>query len=355
VWENVRRVQRSKRRYLLPKFWKNAILLSAALAVCGNLWAAAVAGLYEASVEVEDRTANSVAAGYSRALEQVLIRVTGYRRIEPGDGAHELLGSARSFVQQYRFLDDGQLWVRFDEDAVNARLVERGERLWGSERPETLMWLALDNGRGERALLGAEDVGDMPDLLRERAARRGLPLLLPLNDTADMQTLTFSDVWAGFDDKISEASERYGADAVLVGRAQLQQNRQWRVRWTLMMGATQAQALGGLEAGIDLAADRFAELFAVRGSPESGDLILTVGGIEEFAEYGAVASYLEQLSLVERLAVDEVSADGIRFRLSLRAEPEMLERTIGLGTLLESDPSPDMSGSVQSLRYRYRR
>ncbi len=83
--------------------------------------------------------------------------------------------------------------------------------------------------------------------------------------------------------------------------------------------------------------------------------ILTVGGIEEFAEYGAVASYLEQLSLVERLAVDEVSADGIRFRLSLRAEPEMLERTIGLGTLLESDPSPDMSGSAQSLRYRYRR
>lgn len=344
-----------QRSRLLPKIWKIGVVLVAAAAICGSLYATEIGGLYEASVEVEDRTANSVGAGYTRALEQVLIRVTGYRRIEPGDGAHELLGSARKFVQQYRFLDDGRLWVRFDEDAVNAELVARSERVWGGERPETLMWLALDNGRGERALLGSEDVGDMPDLLRERAAQRGLPLLLPLNDAADMQSLTFSDVWAGFDDKIAEASERYGADAVLIGRAQLQQNGQWRVRWTLMMGATQAQALGGLEAGIDLAADRFAELFAVRGSPQSGDLMLTVSGVEGFAEYGAVASYLEQLSVVESLAIDEASADGVRFRLRLRAEPEMLERTIGLGTLLESEPSPGMPESAPSLRYRYRR
>ncbi len=258
----------------MPKIWKTAFVLVAAMAICGRLCATEISGLYEASVEVENRTANTVAAGYARALEQVLIRVTGYRRIEPGDAAHELLGSARKFVQQYRFLDDDQLWVRFDEEAVNGELVARGERVWGGERPETLMWLALDNGRGERALLGAEDVGDMPDLLRERAALRGLPLLLPLNDAADMQTLPFSDVWAGFDDKIIEASERYGADAVLIGRAQLQQNREWRVRWTLLMGATQAQALGGLAAGIDLAADRFAELYAVRGSPAGSDLIL---------------------------------------------------------------------------------
>lgn len=337
---------------------RSVVFLAAVLAAVGHARATEISGLYEAAVEIEDRTSATVAAAYPSALEQVLVRVTGYRRIEPGDAAYELLGSARRYVQQYRFLDDGRLWVRFDREAVDSALAARGERVWGSQRPETLMWLALDNGRGERAILGAEDAGDIPDLLREHAALRGVPLLLPLNDAADMQTLTFSDVWAGFDEKVSEASERYRADAILVGRAQLESTRQWRVRWTLMMGASREQALGGLESGIDLAADRFAELFAVRGSPDRSEVVVTVSGVESFAEYGAVANYLQQLSMVESLAIDEVSARGIRFRLAVQADAETLERTIGLGSLLESESQSDpqqTAGTGQSLYYRYRR
>ncbi len=342
----------------LPMRWIIWLGAAVALARAVTADAAELAGLYEAAVEVPDRTSATVRAGYSDALERVLIRVTGQRTIEQGDGAHELLGVARNYVQQYRFLDDGSLWVRFDEEAVNAALAARGVGLWGAQRPETLMWLALDNGRGERAMLGAEDVGDIPDLLREHAALRGLPLLLPLNDSVDMQTLTFADVWAGFDEKVVEASERYGANAILVGRAELEQNRRWRVRWTLLMGATQAQAIGGLESGIDLAADRFAELFAVRGSTDGNEVVVMVSGMESFAEYGAVARYLEQLSVVERVSTDELSVAGVRFRLGLRADTEMLQRTIALGSILESEVASEGSadpGTGRQLSYRYRR
>jgi hypothetical protein len=107
--------------------------------------------------------------------------------------------------------DDDTLFVSFDGEALENALRQAGQTVWGSERPLTLIWLAVDWGRGEREIISAEDPQRSRDearsidrnrLLRQRvldiAERRGLPVAFPLLDTVDLKNISFSDIWGEF-------------------------------------------------------------------------------------------------------------------------------------------------------------
>ena len=64
----------------------------------------------------------------------------------------------------------------------------------------------------------------------EIAEKRGLPLAFPLLDTEDLQSVTFSDIWGGFDERIIAASKRYGANSILIGRVRPSSSQS--NRWT---------------------------------------------------------------------------------------------------------------------------
>ena len=130
--------------------------------------------------------------------------------------------------------------------------------VWGPERPLTLLWVAVDDGVGGRALLGANETTELgapttPQMtallttVREEivaaADERGLPIAWPLLDLEDLNAVTFTDVWGGFEDRIVAASTRYRADAVLIGRVRpgLAGNE---VEWLFVHGV-ERQALPG--------------------------------------------------------------------------------------------------------------
>jgi len=355
-----------------------ALSLVAICGLCAVASAARVDNLYAAVVPVTAGE-SGLQKSFKAALGQVLVKVTG-RRDAAGDMAMlEQFGDAGRLVQQYRINPGDEVWVRFDEVALRRELDRVGESIWGAERPTTLVWLVVDDTRGGRRLLGSlpedgpdgEPIGTpvteskqtqrVREQLLAAADSRGLPLLLPLNDSQEMMSVSLSDIWGGFNESVVEASRRYRPDAVLVGRARAASFGRAAVRWTLLLGdGERFDWEGDLASGPNDVADFFAARLA-SSVGSANRVLLSVGNVDSLDAYGRLSAYLAKLDLIEDLAVERVSGDNVVFMLNIRGDADRLMRSIALQRVLQPaddiQRSPDNDpfwtpGGPQDLRYR---
>lgn len=278
------------------------------------------------------------------ALGQLLPRVTGRLDAALEPALADLLQNAEDYVEQIGALDRETLLVTFDARAIEEALIARDQPIWGPERPLTLLWLAIDTGQGERGILAAGEAmtdispeflelqANFRDQLSSVAEERGLPLSLPLMDLQDMSALSYIDIVGGFTDQLSKASIRYGADAVLTGLARVTRSGV-NVQWTLLKDGGRF-ALGGtlMRDGLNRLADLYAAEFSTFGGVRT--TLITVLGIETLEDYGRVMRYLESLSLLEAVGVEEFVDGALSIRVYARGGTTVLERVLALGNIL---------------------
>lgn len=320
---------------------------------CAPAQAVRMAALFQAEVPAGGRDPQARQQALETALAEVLVRVTGDAKVAADPAAAALLKAPGRFVTQFRFHAPPpeppdpaaaqraglMLWAQFDEVALTRALRTAGLPVWGRERPEVLLWFAVEGPDGRRLLSDA--AGDrLAKVLRRAARRYGLPLVLPLMDLDDQRQVRFSDVWGGFLSGVEQASARYASQHVLVGRLQPVAGG-WRVRWTLLGGARRqwqsdaADPGAALENGLGQVAGWLAGQYAVVATTEPGRQLLTVEGLDSLSAYARVLAYLEKLDIVAAVQVDEVSRGRVRFVLELDAPAERLLRLIRLGRVLE--------------------
>ncbi len=341
-----------------------ALLLTALLVRTAD--AVDVPTLYTAKVLFDEEAGNSREDAYKAALVAVLARVSGSQLSSNEAAVDELFPVPSAYVTQFRPGDDDTLWVSFDDEAIERILKASGETVWGRERPLTLVWLAVDWGNGNREIVAAGDPErtrgegrsiDRNQLLRERvleiAQQRGLPLAFPLLDTTDLQSVTFSDIWGGFDDRIVAASERYDANSVLIGRVRPSSSQ--RNRWTYKFGAESRSWNGDAEQVVSQIADLLAAEFAVGGGSPLEMLALNVSGIESVDAYGSVQDMLAGIGLIERVSISSVSGDAVYYQIEARGGLQRLRRALLFAGLIEveSRPVTQDPGNLPSLDFFY--
>ncbi len=368
----------------IPRIANLILILAALMSLAGAVRAAEVSGLYEAEVTVPDRAEDSRRLAMAQALEQVLMKVSG--QSNPGLllGPDALLQSAPRYVLQYRYrniepepLAEGEapaeaevvapvveepvdtlaLWVKFDQKGVDGLLRENELPVWGSARPMTLVWLAVER-QGRRYLVGANDLGPTPEALKAAATERALPLSLPLLDLEEQQRVQVVDVWGGFEETLMAASERYPAQAILIGRLEAQHPSEYRARWTLHEGG-QAwrwesseftfEALVG--SGVNGAAERLSMRFVEGFQAGGGPVALTVSALHDLIAYRKAADYLAALHGVKRVRVARVAADTVTFLLDVDGSRDNVVQTISLSDTLVPE---EVEAEPASLELRYR-
>ncbi len=111
---------------------------------------------------------------------------------------------------------------------------------------------------------------------------------------------------------------------------------------------------GSLEEGPQGAADKFAGVFAAGGAQGDTPVLISVSGIGGLAAYAQVTSYLESLTLIRSLSVDELAGDTVVYRAQVRGDAARLARAIELGARLAStqDGADPTLGAALSYRYR---
>ncbi|HUQ52691.1 MAG TPA: DUF2066 domain-containing protein [Gammaproteobacteria bacterium] len=321
--------------------------------------AATFADLYTVKIAPDPAATDREKTATQAAMARLLIRVTGSRNAPLEPALQPLIAAPEDFLTTRGSDREGRSIVGFRRGQVERVLTERGMRVWGPERPLTLLWIAVDDGAGGRALLGANEAAQfgepatpqMTQLLatiREEvvaaADERGLPIAWPLLDLQDLNAVTFIDVSGRFDDRIVAASARYRADAVLIGnvRPGILGNE---VDW-LFVNGTERQALPvtAVRDGLDAAADRYAaELSTVGGASVAQ---LTVRDVRTPADYGRVMSYLERQSVLESVDVESYGDGTLSLRVAARGDARVLERVLALGGVLRPAGGGGAPGSL---------
>ena len=346
------------------------LLLLPAMLIANDARAEDATSLYTARVPFESSSPESRDRAYKAALSQILQRLTGSQNALLPEQVKELFPNPARYVMQYRPGEEDTLWVTLDGDALERGLRQAGYTVWGGDRPLTLVWLAVDWGDGEREIVASDDLEQRPDegrsidrnrLLRERvqevAMERGVPLLFPLLDAQELESVSFSDIWGGFYEPLIEASRRYGANSILVGR--IRPETVERNRWSYFFGKEQREWSGEPEEVVNLLADTLAAQFAIAGNAPLESISLTVSGVDSIAAYGAVHSFMQGLELVEDLAIDSVSGNRIRYQVKAHGGRERLQRALEFSRILAVDDnfngpiSADTYPGPAALEYRY--
>ena len=318
--------------------------------------------LFESEVIVRSQAPAVRAEAMKSALEEVLVRVAGQNSVLMTEPARELLQKPSRLVQQYRYftVPDSQppilkLWVRFDGDAIRQALQQQGLAYWGVERPDTLVWLAVED-RGERYVVSADDESDVHKQMVEVARQRGVPVLFPLMDLEDQSQARFSDIWGGFFEHVLKASARYNPQAILIGRLNRSPSGGWSARWYMDVGGKTASWSDSrqqldvlLQQGMDDTADQLASRFAVANSGGSTTVVsISVDGVHSLAAYARINQYLASLTSVVGVQVEQLTGSQVQYSLQLNGGLQDLTRTVSIGTVLEP-----VAGSVPG-NYRLR-
>lgn len=337
-------------------------MLALTLFYCSALPAVDLTGLYRADVAVAGRDEAARAQAFRRGLEQVLRRVV--RTEDLGSAAmRTVLAKPEACVLQFEYTGgyrDGNpvLSVDFDPDRVRQLLHKQGIDVWGSERPEVLAWISLEDSQPPR-ILNPEAMPDLDRLLQELAADAGLPLILPLGDLEDEQSLNPGDIATGNVGRILGASARYETPAILAGRLTRKAGGGFQADWRLYRGQReevwQIQAgdlRGALNSGLAGVHARLAGQLIPPRTGGTASLELRVVGIASLDDSNRVAAYLGKLTPVTKVELLSVGAEDASFRLGVRGGRAMLEDTLAAGKLLR--PATDEAIEPDAPRLTYR-
>ncbi|MEM7291769.1 MAG: DUF2066 domain-containing protein [Pseudomonadota bacterium] len=337
--------------------------------------AATVDNLYSSSVAVTGQDALERRRGFRLALESVLVKLTGDGAVATLPQLETLMRNAQTHVAQFRYVslerpgagsteDNAQsgadrsgsaeltpitptsaepthiLDVTFVEASLNRALNDIGLPLWGAERPETLLWLAVQE-RSRRYILASGGNSAVQISLDQVARKRALPVLLPLMDLQDQAAVKFSDVRGGFSGRVQDASARYEVNTVLTGSLRDLGNG-WTARWVLYSGNRlfEWQARGAtiddvLTVGMEGLANQLASRFSIAVNySQSSVLNIRVDDIDSLDDYARVLAYLEGLAVVERVNVERIEANVGYFRLNTLGDLADLRSAVALNTVL---------------------
>jgi hypothetical protein len=319
---------------------------------------ASASGMYQAEVEVNSQGEAERRAAFSRALAQVLGKISGDRGAASRPGVSEELRNAGEYVDSYDYRQDEgvsasgaprystTLVVRFDEDAVNEMAGALGVPVWPEPRPKPVIWLAIDDGSGPR-LVGVRQ-GNIARMLTDRAIARGYRLGLPQGDAAEQALV--GAIWRGDTAAIARASSRYKPDMQLVGKLYRHEGG-WKADWIFVDGGRELarwsdedrNARQALASGADGTADALASRYAK--APETGppgDYRVVVDGVDSGDDYLRLSAYLQDLSVVRGIKPLRATPGRMEFELSLASGLSGLRRLVSRGdVLVDADAAPD--------------
>lgn len=292
-------------------------------------WAATVSDLYAVREAVESQQPQARDAALGRALDTLVVRLTGNSEALNNPAVAELRKDPQQIIRQYGY-EGERLLVEFDPLSTERSLRQAGLSLWGANRPAILVWWLNESIEGS-SLVGDGQAAAEP--LREAGQYRGLPLRLPLADLSEQLLATADNLGADQPKALQEASERYAADALLAVQAQ-ETDGQWQAQWRLWLGDSREQ---GKAQGADQAALSDAVLLAVsqRLAPRfivapgaASALTLEVQGTD-------LGRYAELQRLLEPFAAQLLKVEGDRLTFTLTASVEQLRAQLALGRLQE--------------------
>lgn len=322
--------------------------------------AAQVTDLYQGKAP----TSGDMAAAQSQALGDVLIKVTGRRDILTQPAVVKALAAPGDYVQHYGYQDLGPvkfLKADFDVTKVNALIAQSKFALLGPARPQMAIWLVVDEG--ERRILPDQSSDGWAAALRAQSQAMGLPVSIPLMDLDDNMAVNATDVWGRFADPILQASQRYGAEMVVLGKLTPEGDKEegkWSIDWGLYgpkAGGELAELTKGVGSGTqaevaqgmaDALAGWLVQQYGTRLSGVASSQTLVVEGLSGIDGMITVQKMLQGMASITKVTIGKLEGDKVTFNLSLQGDKAELVRGLQLESRLRQ-----IEDNESGLRYQW--
>ncbi len=345
-----------------------AILLGLSFVAPSN--AAVVSDLYSASVPVISQTDAVRNQAITKALQSVLVKVSGNSKVISVPQISSVLQSAQNYVHEYSYVqaDEGStpplmLQVNFNENSIKQILKTAGQPIWQANRPLTLIWMVVKDANSEY-FVHEDSTQPIAALLKQAMADRGLPLIFPIFDLSDTLQVKVNDVMSLNPSAIFKASSRYSPDAILLIYIDATNTSQISGRWQLLIQGQKmrwetdgADLAGVLQTGVNDVADALSNRYAVSESTAtSGQLTLIVSNLLGVSDYAHVMDYLNGVASVANLQSSNITPDQATFNLTIKGEVSSFLQTLRLDGQLKSVVNTTVQnteGQAQTLEYQY--
>ncbi|MFI4937544.1 MAG: DUF2066 domain-containing protein [Candidatus Berkiellales bacterium] len=330
---------------------------------CPLVQAVVMPHMYEATLSCQTQSEEERQTLLKQGFIQVVERINSQTEVAAHPAVVKALEKITDYVEQYSY-DNNAFTVKFNADLINRLIEKTGSTTWGKSRPRVVLWLALEENQ-QRRLLGAESDPTLQVQLTKLAEQRGLPIVLPLMDLEDVSKITVADVWGEFPTVLRQASERYGSQAILVGRITHVLNasseiKPWQVHWQLLTDSdspvwqAEGQALEAvLDQGLSGTANYLLGHYGVKNSAsavtaELKTIFVTVQEVRSGADFSQVEAYLKSLDPISKVNVNQITGDGVVFEITPRQNNDhhTLQQAISLDRRLVSlvnEPGTDLA------------
>jgi hypothetical protein len=321
-----------------PKMLGQILGLMLWLMLGGSVKAATeVPWLYEVSVPVLSQSTEERQRAAAEALWKLLTRLTGLAYVPRTPEVVEALSRTETYYSEFRFSSDAEkglsLIVQFDPQPVLELVRSAQLPIWRASRERVLAWVVIQD-QGQRTIVGATSESPLVTGFEERALDRGIALTVPLLDLEDQLAVEPAAVWGRLSQVVDPASERYGADVLLLGRVTADPEAGpeggWHSDWEFWVdGMVVPFTVNGADLAehaaqaVDILSDELAGRRVVHGG-RAGELRIAVNGIREAADYGSLLRYLRGLEFIDAVNVVEMRGNRLWLTLFTPARPAQL-------------------------------
>jgi len=271
-------------------------------------WAGRPVRVYEV-----DLKGGQTPAALQEAMREALVRATGRRESANDPAFASLIASASMYVKAYASGPRGEAQVVFDSAAVERAIAAVGRSVWERDRPFTLVVLLPTPPRA------VEDVARAS--LEQVAVERGLPIsIVPLAVTDASGNELGRDA-------VMQVAQRYGGDAVLLGRGD-PSIAGTPLQWTLYTNYASQSWTGPLEAGIDGTVDDLAPVQGGSLADSEATAVVEIDGLNTLNDYAAAERLLEGIPGTRHAGVIEAHGSSASFTVTVRGGVEAIDHAL---------------------------
>lgn len=345
------------------------------------LHAAEVRGLYESDVTVTSRDdERQRQQAFGTAMRAVLLKLTGRDDTNSNPVVTRALSSPQSYVEAWAYnsvLPDDpfaqpgqaaqiQLHVTFFQAGIQQLLNDAGIAVWPPNRPDTLLWIAVQDEIGGRfqATAQPEQGGDVVAAVEKAAAARGVPVLLPLQDFADRRAMPLEQLWSLDVNALRIASSRYQSESILALRVfrSLSGDVIGKATYIFRDRVLEFEAFESplepfVDGSIDLVAETLASYYAIllsgAGNGSEEEVRLMVEGVGSASDYAGLLRYLNGLAVVSGVQVLGAQGASLELQLDTGGQSRQLVESIALDRRLTALGDVQRNGAQVQLHYRW--
>lgn len=315
--------------------------------------------LFQAEILVPDQSNDNKSLAIKAGFEQVLIRVTGDSLIKKNPYINSNLRRAEYYVQDFNYLlpspSSAQylLRIHYNSNDILYLLKKAGLSFWQKNRPLLLAYVIINDQNQTSLIIDNESTNDVFNLLKKQSKNCGLPLIFPVMDMTDVNSISTDEILHMNIPVLKQAAKRYQPDGLLIGNIE-QTAKSWTSTWRLVLNENQWDWTTSDTNSENLIATALSQanqfLLKQRMEEEKNKaeswFDLEIVSLVERQDLNNLLIYFKKFSAIKEIVLSEVSDEVVIFKVHLQGPLEAFQKYAALNPSLRLEQSESTSEKI---------